>query len=128
MSVNQFLHVTSMLIAPTPVGVLIALVDLDIAGMDSPVMVCCMGQSLTNVYDLIFLLPLAIPPPIALLGSGMVNVGRAFRLTCQSIGDFSGNVVWMKDGESIPSIGLCSRYLYYFHFVSSFHFALPNFI
>ena len=41
MSVKRILClVTPMLTAPTPVGVLLALVDLDILGMDLPAMVC----------------------------------------------------------------------------------------
>ena len=48
----------------------------------------------------------AIPPPISLDGNRMVNVGRAFRLACRSVGDFSGAVVWMKDKENVPYIGL----------------------
>ena len=53
----------------------------------------------------------------------MVSVGRAFRLTCRSTGDFSGAVVWMKAGENVPTIGMYSYHHYSFHLNLS-HFVL----
>lgn len=112
----RWIHVTSTLTALTPAGVLLALVDLDTLGVDSSVMVCPDGVPvLNNIYDVSAMLTyLAIPPPINLVGTGMVSVGRAFHLTCQSIDDFSGDVVWMKAGENVPSIGM---YLYHCSFI-----------
>lgn len=62
------------------------------------------------ILTCIFLFHLAIPPPIALDGNSMVNVGRGLRLTCRSLGDFSGTVIWMKAEENVPSIGVYSYY------------------
>jgi hypothetical protein len=43
------------LTAPIQVGVLLALVDLDIQGMDSPVMVCCGNVSVfNNIHNFLF--------------------------------------------------------------------------
>ena len=128
MSVKRILClVTPMLTAPTPVGVLLALVDLDILGMDLPAMVCRDSASVfNNIHD--FLFHIAIPPPIALDGTGiiMVNVGRAFSLTCRSTGDFSGAVVWMKAEEDIASIGLYSyHYSVHQNYYDIIFFFLP---
>lgn len=54
----------------------------------------------------------------------MVNVGRDFHLTCLSVGDFSGTVVWMKAGESIPTIGLYSFIALFIQFMTNFFSAL----
>ena len=68
-------------------------------------MVCCHFQ----IHKSYYLYLLAIPPPISLsTNSTQISIGslREFSLTCQSIGDFSGPVVWMKDGTIVPTIGL----------------------
>ena len=109
--------VMPMLTAPIPVGVLLALVGLDILGMDLPVMVCWNSASVfNNIRD--FLFHIVIPPPIDVDGTGMVNVGRAFRLPCRSTGDFSGAVVWMKAEEDVTSIGL---YSYHYSVHQNYH-------
>jgi hypothetical protein len=54
MSVRWILVIPT-LTAPIQVGVLLALVDLDIQGMDSPVMVCCGNVSVfNNIHDFFF--------------------------------------------------------------------------
>ena len=61
-----------------------------------------------HLFMILVLLSLAIPPPIALSpSSGMVNVGEEVNVTCLSVGDFSGSVVWSTAGESVSGIGLC---------------------
>ena len=53
---------------------------------------------------------LVIPPSIILSSnSSQFNIGRLreFSLTCQSVGDFAGMVVWVKSGRTVSSIGLC---------------------
>ena len=52
---------------------------------------------------------LVIPPAIILsANSSQFNIGRLreFSLTCQSVGDFAGSVVWMKSDRNVSSIGL----------------------
>ena len=54
---------------------------------------------------------LGIPPIVELFpadGNGVytVNPGREFNVTCQSIGEFSGEVQWLQaNGSPVPDIG-----------------------
>ena len=106
----RWILVISMPTVPIPMEVLCAHVDLDMLEMDLHVMVhYLMLPSQKGLHYYFIPFHLAIPPPIALDGNGMVNVGRVFRLACRSVGDFSGPVVWMKDEETVPNIGV---YLY----------------
>ena len=55
---------------------------------------------------------LGIPPPVELVpqrqndGVYTVNPGREFSVTCQSTGEFSGEVQWLQaDGSPVQDLG-----------------------
>ena len=55
---------------------------------------------------------LGIPPPVELVpqrqndGVYTVNPGREFGVTCQSTGEFSGEVQWLQaNGSPVPDLG-----------------------
>ena len=99
-------HVMLMLTAPILLVALSALVDLDTQGMDLVVKVRIPTYSWIQVMMVSFT-SLAIPPPLSLSTSSQVNIGplKELNITCESVGDFSGPVMWMRDGRNISNIG-----------------------